>query len=103
VVSGRDPGTASESGAGIRSVRQGRAARGRQPTGAGSGVLHGGRADGSLRLGGDADALGRDLVALEDGYGILVLTGALAPEEVERSLLAYARVAAGLGPAGCGG
>jgi AcrR family transcriptional regulator len=64
-----------------------------------AGVLEQGRADGSLRLSGAADALGRDFVALEDGYGILVLTGALSAAEVERRLLGYARVAAGLGPA----
>jgi hypothetical protein len=39
-----------------------------------------------------ADVLGRSFVALEDGYGVNVLTGDLSPEQEERWLLDYARI-----------
>jgi AcrR family transcriptional regulator len=60
------------------------------------GVLADGARSGELCLTGDAADLARGFVALEDGFGILVLTGAETPESVERRLLEYARVVAGL-------
>ena len=59
-------------------------------------VLTDGERSGQLRLTGAAAALGRDFVALEDGFGILVLTGAESAESVELRLLEHARVVAGL-------
>ena len=60
------------------------------------GVLADGARSGELRLTGDAADLARGFVALEDGFGILVLTGAETPESVEGRLLEHARVVAGL-------
>ena len=60
------------------------------------GVLADGWRSGELRLAGAAADLGRGFVALEDGFGILVLTGAETPESVERRLLEHARCVAGL-------
>ena len=59
-------------------------------------VLDDGERSGQLHLAGPAAALGRSFVALEDGFGILVLTGAETPESVESRLLEHARVVAGL-------
>jgi|1186.fasta_scaffold1093084_2 hypothetical protein len=60
------------------------------------GVLADGGRSGELSLAGAAADLGRGFVALEDGFGILVLTGAETPESVELRLLEHARCVAGL-------
>jgi AcrR family transcriptional regulator len=60
------------------------------------GVLADGERSGELRLAGSAADLGRGFVALEDGFGILVLTGAETPESVQQRLLEHARCVAGL-------
>ena len=49
-------------------------------------------ASGRYRLLMPADALARSFVALEDGYGVNVLTGDISPEQEERWLLDYARI-----------
>jgi AcrR family transcriptional regulator len=51
-----------------------------------AGLLAGGADAGAFRLAGDPRRLARNLVALEDGHGVYVLTGHLAPAEL-RSLL----------------
>jgi hypothetical protein len=43
--------------------------------------------------------LARGMVALEDGYGMDVLTGAASADEVEGALLSHARIVTGGGPA----
>ena len=53
-------------------------------------ILLDGDSSGELTLAMPADVLARSLVALEDGYGIHVLTGALKPEQEEAWLLAFA-------------
>jgi AcrR family transcriptional regulator len=45
---------------------------------------------------GDPSDAARNIVALEDGHGVYVLTGQVAPEELERLLLAHARAITGL-------
>jgi hypothetical protein len=54
------------------------------------------RAQRGARLAGAAADVGRGFVALEDGFGILVLTGAETPESVELRLLEHTRCVAGL-------
>ena len=49
-------------------------------------------ASGRFRLLMPPDALARSFVALEDGYGVNVLTGDLSPEQEEQWLLDYARI-----------
>ena len=53
-------------------------------------ILLDGEASGEFALAMPANVLARSLVALEDGYGIHVLTGALTPEQEEEWLLAFA-------------
>jgi AcrR family transcriptional regulator len=56
---------------------------------------HGERA-GSFRLAGPARALARNVVGLEDGHGVYVLTGHRRPEEIEQLVIDYAALAAGV-------
>jgi AcrR family transcriptional regulator len=56
---------------------------------------HGARA-GVFRLASDARTIGRNIVGLEDGHGLYVLTGHREPAEAERLVLDYAAVAAGV-------
>jgi AcrR family transcriptional regulator len=49
-----------------------------------------------LELRGDARRLARNLVALEDGHGVYVLTGQVAPAEVEAMLLEHAAAVTGV-------
>lgn len=58
-------------------------------------LLAGGAAAGAFTLIGDARALARNLVALEDGHGVYVLTGHVTPEEVLGMLLEHARLVTG--------
>jgi AcrR family transcriptional regulator len=66
-----------------------------QQTGLYRQVLEEGAACGEFRLAAPADFLARSFVALEDGYGIDVLSGAATAEEVERRLLRHARLMTG--------
>jgi hypothetical protein len=47
-------------------------------------------------LPGDARRIARNLIALEDGHGVYVLTGQVAPEEVEALLLEHAAAVTGV-------
>lgn len=58
-------------------------------------ILHEGEAAGEFRLSAPAKAIARNFVALEDGYGINVLTGAMSPDDEEEALVQYARSATG--------
>ncbi|KAF4407501.1 MULTISPECIES: TetR/AcrR family transcriptional regulator [Streptomyces] len=58
-------------------------------------VLRDGQESGDFRLAGPAETLARGFVALEDGYGMDVLTGAAPADEVEQALLLHARVMTG--------
>src|SRR3954454_7623014 len=53
-------------------------------------ILREGEAAGDFQLTGDARRLARNIVALEDGHGVYVLTGQMAPRELERHLLEHA-------------
>ena len=59
-------------------------------------VLEEGAETGDFRLAGDPRRLARNLVALEDGHGVYVLTGQVAPLELERLLLEHAAAVTGL-------
>jgi DNA-binding transcriptional regulator YbjK len=59
-------------------------------------VLGDGAAAGAFRLAGDARRLARNLVALEDGHGVYVLTGQTSPRELEALLLEHAAAITGL-------
>jgi DNA-binding transcriptional regulator YbjK len=54
------------------------------------GILREGEAAGDFELAGDPRRLARNLIALEDGHGVYVLTGQMAPRELERHLLEHA-------------
>jgi AcrR family transcriptional regulator len=54
------------------------------------GILSEGDAAGEFELAGDARRIARNLVALEDGHGVYVLTGQMTPRELERHLLEHA-------------
>jgi AcrR family transcriptional regulator len=56
-------------------------------------ILEEGRASGDFSLLTPAKEVARNFVALEDGYGINVLTGAMTADEVEETLVLYARSA----------
>jgi AcrR family transcriptional regulator len=58
-------------------------------------ILAAGASAGVFRLAGDARRLARNLVALEDGHGVYVLTGQVAPEELEALLLEHAAAVTG--------
>ncbi|MDO0929365.1 TetR/AcrR family transcriptional regulator [Streptomyces sp. TG1A-8] len=58
-------------------------------------VLDEGAGTGEFRLAAPSDFLARSFVALEDGYGIDVLSGAATAEQVEGRLLQYARLVTG--------
>jgi hypothetical protein len=47
-------------------------------------------------LGTDPRRVARNLVALEDGHGVYVLTGQVPPEEVEAMLLEHAAAVTGV-------
>ena len=53
-------------------------------------ILREGAAAGEFDLAGDPRRLARNLVALEDGHGVYVLTGQVDPRELERHLLEHA-------------
>ncbi|WP_435747668.1 TetR/AcrR family transcriptional regulator [Nocardioides sp. SYSU DS0663] len=59
-------------------------------------VLDEGEADGTFRLQAPAPFLARGLVALEDGYGIEVVAGSAAAEDVLERLRTHARLMVGL-------
>jgi AcrR family transcriptional regulator len=59
-------------------------------------VLEEGAATGAFRLAGEARRLARNLVALEDGHGVYVLTGQTSPAELEALLLEHAAAITGL-------
>jgi AcrR family transcriptional regulator len=52
----------------------------------------------AFRPAGPARALARNMVGLEDGHGVYVLTGHRRPEEIEQLVLDYAALAAGVPP-----
>lgn len=55
-----------------------------------AGLLESGVAAGAFSLREDARTVARNLIALEDGHGVYVLTGQVTPAQVERMLLAGA-------------
>jgi AcrR family transcriptional regulator len=61
-------------------------------------VLESGATRGAFELNGPAETIARGLVALEDGLGLQVVIQhpGIAPEEAERILLRYARMATGV-------
>jgi hypothetical protein len=60
-------------------------------------ILEGGAAQGLFTLSDDSATIGRNIVALEDAYGLHVLASnpAIDLAEAERLIVAYARVATG--------
>jgi DNA-binding transcriptional regulator YbjK len=58
-------------------------------------LLEAGAAAGTFQLGGEPRVLARNLVALEDGHGVYVLTGHATPEQVEQLLLDHASLVTG--------
>jgi AcrR family transcriptional regulator len=60
-----------------------------------AGILEAGARAGVFTLGGDPRRMARNLVALEDGHGLYVLTGQVAPEELEALLLEHAAAVTG--------
>lgn len=65
-------------------------------------MLEQGAAAGDFTLAGDARRLARNLVALEDGHGVYVLTGQVTPRELELLLLEHAAAVAGVEPPALG-
>ncbi|MFB6549986.1 TetR/AcrR family transcriptional regulator [Streptomyces sp. NPDC056405] len=59
-------------------------------------VLDEGADNGEFRLAAPSDFVARGLVALEDGYGMDVLSGAATAEQVEECLLRHARLLTGM-------
>jgi DNA-binding transcriptional regulator YbjK len=59
-------------------------------------VLGAGAEAGVFALAGKARSLARNIVALEDGHGVYVLTGQVAPRELELLLLEHAAAVTGL-------
>lgn len=66
-----------------------------QQTGLYQEVLDSGAVSGDFRLAGSSTSLARGFVALEDGYGIDVLSGAATAAEVEERLMHQARLVTG--------
>ncbi len=58
-------------------------------------LLEDGAARGVFRLAGDVHAIARNLVALEDAYGLYIVGGAPMAEEARRLILSYASLATG--------
>jgi DNA-binding transcriptional regulator YbjK len=58
-------------------------------------ILEEGAAAGDFALAGDARRLARNIVALEDGHGVYVLTGQVPPRELERLLLEHGTAVTG--------
>jgi hypothetical protein len=61
-----------------------------------AGLLEAGAAAGGFTLAGAPRSLGRNLVALEDGHGVYVLTGQVEPRAVEAMLLEQAALMVGV-------
>ena len=59
-------------------------------------VLQSGADAGVFSLAGETRSLARNIVALEDGHGVYVLTGQVAPRELELLLLEHAAAITGL-------
>jgi DNA-binding transcriptional regulator YbjK len=59
-------------------------------------ILREGADAGDFELAGDARAMARNIVALEDGHGVYVLTGQVSPRELEELLLAHAAAITGI-------
>jgi AcrR family transcriptional regulator len=59
-------------------------------------ILEDGAATGVFRLADEAATIARNIVGLEDGHGVYVLTGHREPSDVERLVLSYAALATGL-------
>ena len=59
-------------------------------------ILEQGTEAGAFTLAGGPRPLARNVVALEDGHGVYVLTGHVAPRELEQLLLAHAAAITGL-------
>lgn len=59
-------------------------------------ILRDGQRDGTFRLTGPAPRLARDLLALEDGYDLGVISGTDTADETEERLCQYARLVTGL-------
>jgi DNA-binding transcriptional regulator YbjK len=60
-----------------------------------TGILERGVERGAFAIAGDLRATARNLVALEDGHGVYVLTGQVEPAAVERLLLGHAAAVTG--------
>jgi DNA-binding transcriptional regulator YbjK len=58
-------------------------------------ILEEGAAAGDFALAGDPRRLARNIVALEDGHGVYVLTGQVPPRELERLLLEHGTAVTG--------
>jgi DNA-binding transcriptional regulator YbjK len=58
-------------------------------------ILEEGAAAGDFALAGDPRRLARNIVALEDGHGVYVLTGQVSPGELERLLLEHGEAVTG--------
>lgn len=58
-------------------------------------ILEEGERSGHFRLVAPSDVLARGFVALEDGYGMDILTGAATPDDVEQWLLLHANIVTG--------
>jgi hypothetical protein len=58
-------------------------------------ILEVGAATGAFTLAHDPRTLARNIVSMEDGQGLYVLTGRDSPAEVERRILAYVSAATG--------
>jgi AcrR family transcriptional regulator len=61
-------------------------------------VFERGERTGAFKPAGAARDLARNVVGLEDGHGVYVLTGHRRPEEIEQLVLDYAALAAGVPP-----
>jgi hypothetical protein len=58
-------------------------------------ILEVGAATGTFTLAHDSRTLARNIVSMEDGQGLYVLTGRDSPTQVERRILAYVSAATG--------
>jgi AcrR family transcriptional regulator len=65
-------------------------------------LLEAGAARGAFRLADDPHAIARNLVALEDAYGLYIIGGAPMAEEALRLILSFARMATGCASEGGG-
>jgi DNA-binding transcriptional regulator YbjK len=60
-----------------------------------AGILEDGAAAGDFELAGEPRRLARNIVALEDGHGVYVLTGQVPPRELEALLLEHGEAVTG--------